>query len=110
MTIEIIFLLILYGLFIYYMNHREDRSIDYGKLEGYRKVGTKVGSWDGAWVYIPRRNQTGISAFFEDGEEDVILLDVYNQGEVEADRRRCITKGWKPMSYQDIWLTSGIRS
>jgi hypothetical protein len=110
MTIELILLLILYGFFIYYINTMEDRSIDYAKLEGYRKVGTKVGSWDGAWVYIPRRNQTGISAFFEDGEEYVILLDVYNQEEVDADRHRCIEKGWKPMSYQDIWFTSRIRS
>lgn len=81
-------------------------SVD--RVFGCRSPNSKgVGYWDGAFVYCREGIKT-VLVYFEDGK------DFINDGSVTIkdgtrDYNNLISKGWLPMTNEDLMKTSGVR-
>jgi hypothetical protein len=92
-------------LWIVYTTQCITRDIDEIHIEGYRKPGTHEGDWQGAWVYLPRKDGSATCILFEDMEDFITRLQP-NHGRVLVDQRKgLLDKGWQPMTRKDIWKT-----
>lgn len=72
---------------------------------GCRKIGTKEGSWAGAFVFV-EQGETRVSALFENGMD--FIGHPKSLGDGIRAYQTYIDQGWIPMTAHDITETSGV--
>lgn len=77
-------------------------------VEGLRKPGTDIGSWQGAWVVSQLSDGSISTAVFQDGRDYVSGRNKITWAMINEMRSLYLGKGWKPMTRDDIRSTSGI--